>query len=205
MNIYLVLLGLLTLPIFIWYFRSRNDSVLRIDVGTCSYILFSSCERAVRHKIQPLTFDMFRDRYFIKNDNRGWDERSVKINFFLKLSWLMLQQKDILVITSANTEPSFSPFILMSKIFGYKLKVLDMRTTREKALEEVKKMSDIDILKVTPFYFQYHHHLFQDIPGGAERGRAVLMYELERYSQEKFLPFPLAIDIKHMYAPKLSG
>lgn len=136
--------------------------------------------------LKIFTLDTYRSESFEDNSNIVWDEFLTQRCFAFDVKKALNTGEEIVI------HSSLSPFraMIWTKLqFGIftKVEIFDFRKPRKEAMEEANNYSNDDILGVVPYYFQHHSAPeFQQYVAGAERGRAVLLYELNRYEYWRF-------------------
>lgn len=133
------------------------------------------------------SFDDFRDISFKNEKEAGWDEAWAKDACIRAVkAEIAKSPEEVGFFTSLSP---LRALLFARKTFGIftAIKVVDLQTNKTKAINEVDRMNDGEILQATPYYFQHHHAPeWQDIPAGADRARAVLLSELTRYESWRF-------------------
>jgi hypothetical protein len=145
---------------FVLYLKGKKMCLGTINENT------ALMKKTVEPNSVSLHADLFRDK--------GWGRFSSATSFFF---WII--NPNAILFTS-------NPRVLKCSSF---FSIKDLRSKRSDNIRWVKLLADDDILEITPKYFHKHPHPdFARFEVGHQRARQVLLSELSRYDERRFLP-----------------
>ena len=187
LKVIIALVSLSFLFLCIVMYQYGGNGSLRVLVGTRSQALFKEEAAYLKSGWTTLSADKIRDEEVEKDGT--WNEKRVQAKLFWRIAKNVFLGKKVAISTSAN---SYRYFWLLD-FLAYDFKVIDVRQDKALTIFEWREMSDTDVLKLTPLYFQKHQYIiFARYAEGPKRARVIMLEELDHYSDSRFAGSKLA-------------